>query len=188
MFGLFAQGLVYLVSKAFYAMRNTRIPALVSIVSVATTALFSYFFIWLLSFQNIFSGFLLGTLKIEGMQNLAVVGLPSAISLNAILQLSILLFFFQRQVGDFYIKEIMSSLSKVLSATLLTILFTYFIRQFLSSYMALETFWEVFWQTGIAGGLGLLFYLLAAFVFKSSEVTALKNLIFSQAGFLNGKK
>ena len=187
MLGLFAQGLIYLVSKAFYAMRNTRIPALVSIVSVATTAVFSYFFIWLLSFQNIFSNFLSGALKIEGVQNLAVVGLPFAISLDAVLQLLVLLFFFKREVGDFYIKEIMSSLGKVLSATFLTILFTYFVRQILSNYMTLETFWEVFLQTGIAGGLGFLFYLLITFIFKSSEVMALKNIILSQMGFLNGK-
>lgn len=188
MLGLFAQGLIYLVSKAFYAMRNTRIPALVSIVSVATTAMFAYFFIWLLSFQNIFSNFLSGFLKIEGMQNLAVVGLPFAISLDAVLQLSILLFFFKREVGDFHIKEILSSSGKVLSATFLTIFFTYFIRQILSNYMNMETFWEVFLQLGIAGGLGFLFYLLLAFIFKSSEVMALKNLILSQMGFLNGKK
>jgi len=188
MLGLFAQGLIYLVSKAFYAMRNTRVPAIVSIVSVATTAVFSYFFIWLLSFENVFSIFLSGALKIEGMQNLTVVGLPFAISLDAILQLLILLFFFKREVGDFHGKEILVSLGKVLSASLLTIFFTYFIRQILSSFMDMETFWEVFIQLSVAGGLGLLFYMLIAFILKSSEVIALKNLIISQTGFLNGKK
>jgi putative peptidoglycan lipid II flippase len=188
MLGLFAQGLIYLVSKAFYAMRNTRIPALVSIVSVITTAMFSYFFIWTLSFQNIFSNFLSGFLKIEGMQNLAVVALPFAISFDAVLQLLILLFFFKKEVGDFHQKEILSSLGKVLLATFLTILFTYFVRQILSSFIDMETFLEVFIQLAIAGGLGFLFYLLITFIFKSSEASALKNLIISQMGFLNGKK
>lgn len=180
MFGLFAQGLIYLVSKAFYATRNTRIPALVSIISVVSTAMFSYFFIWLLSFENIFSNFLSGFLRIEGMHNLAVVGLPLAISLNTILQLLLLLFLFKREVGDFHIKEILSSFGKVLSATFLTILFTYFIRQILSNYMNMETFWEVFLELGIASSLGFSFYLLVTFIFKSSEVMALKNLILSQ--------
>lgn len=188
MLGLFAQGLIYLVSKTFYAMRNTKIPALVSIFSVASTAGFSYLFIWLLSFQNIFSGFLSGFLKIEGMQNLAVIGLPFAISFDAILQLAILLFFLKKNVGDFHSKEILSSFVKVISATALTILFTYFVRQVLSSFMDMETFWKVFIQAGIAGGLGFLFYLGLTFLFKSSEAVALKNLILSQMGFLNGKK
>jgi len=188
MFGLFAQGLIFLVSKAFYAMSNTRVPALVSIASVASTAIFSYFFIWLLSFQNIFSVYLSGFLRIEGIQNLAVIGLPFAISIDAILQLLVLLFFFKKEVGNFYEKEILSSFGKVLSATFLTILFTYFIRQVLSLYMSLETFWEVFVQTMVAGGLGLLFYLLVALIFKSSEVMALKNMVLSQRGFLNGKR
>ncbi len=187
MFGLFAQGLIYLVSKSFYAMRNTRIPALVSIFSVATTVVFSYFFIWLLSFQNFFSIFLVWFLKIEGMKNLAVVGLPLAISLDAVLQLLVLLFFFKKEVGDFHIREIVFSLNKVLAATLLTILFTYILRQILGSFMTLETFWEVFLQTSVTGVLGVLFYLSAAFLFKSPEVIALRNLVLSQIGFLNGK-
>ncbi len=188
MLGLFAQGLIFLVSKAFYAMRNTKIPALVSIASVATTIAFSYFFIWILSFQNIFSNFLAAFLKIEGMQNLAVVGLPFAISLDAVLQLLLLLFFFKNKVGDFHTKEILSSFSKVLLASFLTIFFTYTIRQILSNYMTLETFWEVFFQTATAGGLGLLFYFFVAFIFKSPEVVSLKNLILSQVGFLIPKK
>lgn len=188
MLGLFAQGLIFLVSKAFYAMRNTKIPALVSIASVATTIAFSYFFIWLLSFQNIFSNFLAGFLKIEGMQNLIVIALPFAISIDAILQLLLLLFFFKKKVGDFHIKEILNSFLKVLSATFLTIFFTYTIRQILSNYMTLETFWEVFLQAGLAGGLGFLFYLLVTFIFKSPEVVSLKNMILSQVGFLIGKK
>jgi putative peptidoglycan lipid II flippase len=188
MLGLFAQGLIFLVSKAFYAMRNTKIPALISIASVATTIAFSYLFIWLLSFQNIFSNFLIKFLKIEGMANLPVIGLPFAISLDAVLQLLLLLFFFRIKAGDFYMKEILNSFGKVLSATFLTIFFTYTVRQALSNYMTLETFWEVFLQTGLAGGLGFLFYLFVAFIFKSPEVISLKNLIFSQMGFLKGKK
>ncbi|MEK7541103.1 MAG: murein biosynthesis integral membrane protein MurJ [Patescibacteria group bacterium] len=188
MLGLFAQGLIFLVSKAFYAMRNTKIPALVSIASVATTIAFSYFFIWILSFQNVFSNFLAAFLKIEGMQNLTVVGLPFAISLDAVLQLLLLLFFFKNKVGDFHAKEILSSFSKVLLATFLTIFFTYTIRQILSNYMTLETFWEVFLQTGIVGGLGFSFYLFVTFIFKSPEVISLKNLIFSQMGFLSKRK
>lgn len=188
MLGLFAQGLIFLVSKAFYAMRNTKIPALISIASVATTVVFSYFFIWLLSFQNIFSDFLIKFLKIEGMANSAVIGLPFAISFDAVLQLLLLLFFFKKEVGDFYIKKILISFGKILVATFLTIFFTYTIRQILSNYMALENFWEVFLQAGLVGGLGFLFYLFVAFIFKSAEVISLKNVILSQMGFLNGKK
>lgn len=189
MTGLFAQGLIYLVSKAFYAMRDTKIPAIVSIFSVITTIAFSYFFVWLFSFQNIFSEIFAKILRIEGMQNLAVVALPFAISLDAILQLLLLLFLLKRKVGDFHIKEVLTSFGKVLAATFLTIIFTYFIRQTLSKFMALESFLEVFLQTGVASGFGLLFYFLISSMFKSSEGAALKNLILSQVGgFLNGKK
>lgn len=187
MLGLFAQGLIYLVAKTFYAMHNTKIPALTSIISVASTALLSCVFIWLLSFPNIFSAFVGSALKIEGMRNLAVVGLPLAVSLDAILQLTILLVFLKKKVGDFYGKEIFSSLKKVLAATLLTIVFSYFIRQLIGGFAGSTTFWLVLLQAGFAGGLGFAFYLLVAFIFKSPEVKSLKNFVLSQVGIVNGK-
>jgi len=189
MFGLFAQGLIYLVAKAFYAMHNTKIPALTSVFSILTTAGFGYFFVWLLSFQNFFSVFLSQALKIDGMANLAVVGLPLAIALDAIIQLALLLLFFRIKIPDFRSKEIFSSLGKVLWATALTVIFTYLVRQLLGGYMGGQTFLLLFVQTLLAGGLGLAFYLVAAHILKLPEATALRNFIFSQMGFLsNGKK
>ncbi|MFA5878445.1 MAG: murein biosynthesis integral membrane protein MurJ [Candidatus Staskawiczbacteria bacterium] len=188
MFGLFAQGLIYLLAKTFYSMHNTKTPALVSIVSIATTAVFSYFFVYLLSFSNIFSIYLSKFLKIEGVQNLAVVGLPFAISLDVILQMLILLFFLRRMVGDFHIKEIWISLRKVLIASLLAIIFTYLVRQAVGGFVGAKTFWLVLLQAGTAGGLGFLFYLLMAHYLKSPEVKSLKGFVLSQVGITNGKK
>lgn len=188
MLGLFAQGLIYLMAKTFYSMHNTKIPALVSIISIASTAVLSYFFIWALSFQNFFSIFLGRALKIEGMQNLAVVGLPLAVSLDAVLQISLLLVFLKKKVDDFHGKEILSSLKKILAATLLTIIFTYLVRQLVGGFAGSKTFWLVLLQVGLSGGFGFAFYLLVAFLFKSSEVKSLRNFVLSQVGFINGKK
>lgn len=188
MFGLFAQGLIYLMAKTFYAMHNTKIPAITSVISVASTAIFSFIFIWLLSFQNIFSSFVSYILKIEGIHNLPVVGLPLAISLDAVLQLVILLFFLKKKVNDFHGKEILSSLKKVLFATFLTIIFTYFVRQLIGGFAGSKTFWLVLLQAGVSGGFGFTFYLLVAFFLKSQEVRSLKDFVLSQVGVLNFRK
>ncbi|MBU2540130.1 murein biosynthesis integral membrane protein MurJ [Patescibacteria group bacterium] len=187
MLSLFAQGLIYLLAKAFYAMHDTKTPALISIISIASTAAFGYFFVWALGFQNFFSILLSQFLKIEGMQNLAVVGLPLAISLNAVLQLFLLIVIFKKKVINFHTKEILSSLKKVLVATFLTIFFTYFVRQVVGGYIGEKTFLTILFQALISGGLGFSFYLLATYIFKSPEVKHLKNFVLSQVGFLNGK-
>ncbi len=188
MLGLFAQGLNYLIVKAFYSIQNTRIPALVSILSVGTTALLAYFFVWVLGFSNMFSDFVANSLNISGMRNLAVVGLPLAISLDVILQMILLLFLLKRKIGDFHGKEIISSATKVVGATALTLFFTYFVRQVSGGYIGRETFLGVFLQVAIAGGLGFSFYLLASSFFGGLEVKSLKSFMLARLGLLNGKK
>jgi putative peptidoglycan lipid II flippase len=188
MFGLFAQGLIYLLAKAFYSMHNTRVPALVSVISVITTALFALLFVWIFSFQNFFSYFFTWFLKIEGMKNLSVLGLPLAISFDALIQMLILIVFLRRKLIEWQIKEILLSLEKILAATLFTIIFTYIIRQSLGGFMGSKTFWILFLQAGTAGALGFLVYVLFAWLFKSPEVKSLKNFILSQIGFLNFQK
>lgn len=188
MIGLFAQGLIYLLAKTFYAMHNTKIPALTSIISVASTAIMSFVFIWLLGFNNIFSTFIASALKIQGMRDLAVVGLPLAISLDAILQLIMLLVFLKKIVYNFHGPEILASFKKILAATFLAVIFTYFIRQLWGGFAGSSTFWLVFLQTLISGGLGFAFYVLIAFILKSPEVKFLKGFILSQVDILNFRR
>jgi len=188
MIGLFAQGLNYLIVKAFYSIHNTRIPALVSILSVGTTALFAYVFVGLLSFSNVFSVFVASALKIDGMQNLPVVGLPLALSLDVMLQMILLLILLKRKIGDFHSDEILSSVSKVIGATFLTLFFTYFIRQISGGFMGGKTFITILLQAALAGGLGFGFYLFTAHMLGSAEVKSLKSFVLARFGLLNGKK
>jgi putative peptidoglycan lipid II flippase len=188
MIGLFAQGLNYLIVKAFYSIHNTRIPALVSIFSVGTTALFAYIFVKLLNYSNVFSIFVASSLKIDGMQNLPVVGLPLAISLDVILQMIVLLILLRKKFGEFNLKEISSSLIKILGATFLTLFFTYFIRQISGGFTGGSTLIAILLQTALAGGLGFGFYLFCASYFGSEEVKSLKLFVLARLGLAGGKK
>jgi hypothetical protein len=122
------------------------------------------------------------------MKNLSVLGLPLAISFDALIQMLILIVFLRRKLIEWQIKEILLSLEKILAATLFTIIFTYIIRQSLGGFMGSKTFWILFLQAGTAGALGFLVYVLFAWLFKSPEVKSLKNFILSQIGFLNFQK
>jgi putative peptidoglycan lipid II flippase len=184
MFSLLAQGLIYLLAKAFYSMRNTKTPALVSVISVLSTAVFALFFVWLMKFENLFSLSLAYFLKIEGMKNIAVIALPLAILFDAFLQLFLLLFFFKKQAGAFQEKEILSSLKKVLIATFFAVTLAYFVRQLLGGYEGSQTFLFLFLQTGAAGISGLLTYILIGYFFGLAEVKSLRNFFLSQIGLL----
>lgn len=193
MLGLFAQGLIYLVSKTFYSVKNTMIPTMASVLNIIVNAGLACFFVWALGFDNFFSEFIAIALKIEGMKNLAVVGLPLAISISGILQLILLLSLLKKKIGDFKGKELLVFFGKVLSVTLLTMFLSYGLRQVFGGFLGSKTFVILFIQTGIVGVLSLGIYLLIAGLFKIPEVKLLKNFMLSQlpnnsqVGVLNSK-
>ncbi|MBU4274626.1 murein biosynthesis integral membrane protein MurJ [Patescibacteria group bacterium] len=180
MLGLFAQGLIYLVSKTFYSVKNTVIPTIASIISVAINTALAYSFVWALSFNNAFSNMVASGLKIQGMKNLAVVGLPLAVSLSAIFQLVLLLLLLKKKIGDFKAKELLFFFGRVLLVTTLTMALSYFLRQMLGGFLGSETFIILFLQTSVVGILGLVIYLLTAGLFRLPEVKLLRNFILSQ--------
>lgn len=188
MLGLFAQGLIYLVSKTFYAIKNTWIPATVSIVSIAVLPVLAYIFVHLLGYENFFSYFVLSVLKIDRMQNTPVLGLPLAISIDAIIQIILLLWFLKIKVKKIEFESLFIFFFKVLFATILAAVLTYSIRQIFGGYFGSSTVLILFFQTAVVGLSGLLIYLLIAYVLKIEEVKHLKNYIIAQTGFLNAKK
>lgn len=99
--GLFAQGLVLLIAKAFYACQDTKTPALASIMAMFVNIFLCLVFVYLLSFQNSFSLFLIHLLNLEAIKDVRVVGLPLSISISSIFQFFFLLFFFLKTVKPY---------------------------------------------------------------------------------------
>lgn len=94
--GIFAQGLVLLIAKAFYARQNTKIPALASVAGMLVNIVLCFGLVRLFSFSNPFQQGLINFLNIQNLQNIEIIGLPLALSISAILQLCLLLIFFKK--------------------------------------------------------------------------------------------
>ncbi|MDD5144780.1 MAG: murein biosynthesis integral membrane protein MurJ [Candidatus Pacebacteria bacterium] len=99
--GLFARSLILLTVKAFYAIRDTKTPALASILAMAVNIVLSFLFIHLLSFQNPFQKLLTSFLGLTGFEGIKIIGLPLALSVSAIFQILILFILFKRKINKF---------------------------------------------------------------------------------------
>jgi peptidoglycan biosynthesis protein MviN/MurJ (putative lipid II flippase) len=99
--GLFARSLILLTVKAFYAVRDTKTPALTSVLAMGINIAFCFLFVHLLSFQNSFQKFLINFLNLDGLEGVRVIGLPLALSLSAIFQILILWILFKRKMNKF---------------------------------------------------------------------------------------
>lgn len=101
--GIFAQGLILLIAKAFYAIHNTKIPALASVAGMLINICLCLLFIKLLSFPNSWWGgslqqFLINLLNLQGLENIEIIGLPLALSISSILQFIILFTLFYQRI------------------------------------------------------------------------------------------
>jgi len=181
-FAIFAYGLVLLISKTFYAFQNTKIPALVTLFTVGLNIVLCYFFVWVLGFENAFQSFLINFLDLQGIKENSVIGLPLALVVSGIFQISLLLFLLYKKIGDFRIKEIFESCIKILVSGVLLGFACYFVRQTIAEFIDMQTFWGIFFQAALASMVGIIVFIASAFALKSPEIKALKRLIYRKNG------
>jgi len=103
--GIFAQALILLLAKAFFAFHDTRTPAAASILGMVFNIFFVIVFVKLFSFPNFFQKFFLFFFNISDLKNFEVVALPLAISFSAIFQFLILFLIFKRKKEIFFKKS-----------------------------------------------------------------------------------
>lgn len=183
---LFAQGLIFILSKTFYASHNTKIPAIVSGATVIFNIILSLILIWLVRFSAGFSGFMQGFLKLSGVNDIGIAVLAIAFSITAIIESGLLLFLLCKKFPDFKVKELSDSLKKILIACVVMVFITFAARQVLGTFLNLETFWGVFLQLVVSGAAGAAVYCATTMYLKSSEIETIKQSFLKK--FLNGPK
>ena len=167
---IFAQGLIPLISRAFYALQNTKTPVLVSLFSIILNICFSFFFVWILSGSNIFSSLFSNILKLKGIKEIAILGLPLAFSLANIVNFAILLKLFAKKISWWRPTAILKSFSKIILAVLLMSLVTYSFLYILNLFLDTHTFIGIFLQGVLAAIAGIMVYCLAAFLLEVEEM------------------
>lgn len=172
--GIFAGSLIPLLTRAFFALQDTKTPVVISIISMAVNVLFSFFFVYLLGFSNFFKDFLVISLDLQSIKSIRIVGLPLAISLAALLQMILLLSFLYKRIVELKVKEVVDSLIKILIASVIMSFFVYFVIQISANFVNMQKFWGVFLQTLLAGLAGILVYFLISLILKLPEIKTIK--------------
>lgn len=97
--GIFATCLIPLVLRAFFALKDTKTPTVIAIAAMVLNIFLSFSFVWLLGFVNTFQLFMIRFFSLQGVGNIAVIGLPLAFSVDSILQLFLLVYFLNRKIN-----------------------------------------------------------------------------------------
>jgi putative peptidoglycan lipid II flippase len=178
--GIFAAALVPFLARVFYSFQDTKTPLAVGLISMVLNVGLCFLFVFLLGFANSFQGFIADILKLQGIQDIAVIGLPLALSISGIVQLFLLLFFLGKKEFDFNAREIVYSLKRILLASLLMAAVAYSCLFLTAELLDTKTFAGILIQTIIAC-LGAAFaYLLAGVLLKSPEIGIVRSSLVAK--------
>ncbi len=145
---LFAQALVPLVNRAFYALHNTKTPLYAGIVGIIV---------------NIFAALYL-------KDSYGIAGVALAFSLGAVIQFALLWVALRLEIGTLHEQKILHSSYKIFVAAVVMSFVVQQTKTWIGETIGTQTFWAVFTQGLVPGILGLLVYGLILYALKSEEL------------------
>jgi putative peptidoglycan lipid II flippase len=155
---LFAEALILLFLRGFFAWEDTWTPFLIGLLATLVRLSSA----WFLS------------------RSMGVPGLALGFSLGSIFYLILLFVFLKRKVGLLDGKNISLSGIKMIIASFLTAGAAYFSLQFLASLIDTTTGLGVFVQGSLAGLVGLLIYFFFIWLFRLEELNLFLSSLFSR--------
>jgi putative peptidoglycan lipid II flippase len=150
---LFAQSAIPLLTRSFYAFKNTKVPFYIALFSEAL---------------NI-------SLVLLLIGDYAITGLAIAFSVSSIVNAGLLFYFLRRQTGGLDEKGIASSVLKVLIATFVAGLGVQFAKYIVGIFFDLDTFWSVLTQFVLASGIGVALFSFASIILEIDEFKQFKH-------------
>lgn len=145
---MFAQASIPLLARTFFAQHNTRIPVIISIISMFVNAILAY----------ILSGYM------------GIYGLALAFSISSLINMLLLLSTLRLKFGYLDDKKIISSVWKIIIASLVMGIIMHGMKYFVAPLVDMQTFIGIFIQTSSSLLAGIFVYGLIALRFKFDEV------------------
>lgn len=169
---LIAQSLVPLLSRAFYARQNTRIPLFISLAAMATNAI----------------------LSLQLSSGLGIIGIALGFVIASLFQLILLMIYLHREIqtdlknnqiireSDYYI---VSSSTKILISAMVSGLVAYGLLYGIASLVDTHTVIGILIQASVAGIAAVIVYLLLTIWFHIPEAVSIKSALNRTIKFFN---
>jgi putative peptidoglycan lipid II flippase len=161
-FSLFAQALIPLLLRGFYAFHKATLPFILGLVSVILNVFLSLYFTKPLALFGYSFDF-------------GVAGLALAFSLSNILLFIMLWLALRKQTKNLDEKRIIIAVLKISIATLAMAIVTQFMKYGIEPYFGTRTFIGIFLQGLIAGLVGIIIFIVVACALKSQEMYTFLN-------------
>jgi len=162
---LFAQALIPLQTRVFYAQHDSRTPFFIGLVTIALD-----------TFLSVYLG-----------RRIGVIGLAIAYSSSNILNFILLWLFMSKKLGDLDSVKVIKAAAKFSLASLATALVVQLSKVMIWPYINMTKLWGVLSQGLVAGILGLLVYAGCLWLFKSEELLHFFSVVSRRLPFKKAK-
>ncbi len=159
---LFAQGLIPLFTRAFYARHNTLAPVVISLVTIAVNVIATYFLV----------------------QRFGIPGMAMAFSLTSILHLLILAAELHYKIGNIHDEYLILNSLKIIISSVLSGLFAYISLYAIAPIVDMQTYLGIFIQAVGSGLVGTIVFLLVSLMVGLDETKNIVSLLKSYGGKL----
>jgi putative peptidoglycan lipid II flippase len=169
---ILAQGMIALVSRAYYAKGKTKPPLIMNFVCSVLIIVFAFLLMKIFENFLFFRYFMESLLKVSDLPGTEVMMLPMAYSLGTILNFVLHWIFVKK---DFMPNEsfITKTFFQSLGASFFLGLVSYLSLNILSPIFGTTTFMGVFWQGFISGIIGIIAAIIVLYLLKSEELAEL---------------
>jgi putative peptidoglycan lipid II flippase len=185
--GILASAFIQFLAQVFYSFQNTKTPVIISLTSIALNVGLCFLLTFFLGFPNFFQKTIIGVLKLQGINNVAVIGLPMALSISAVFQFSLLLIFLKKKLTDIKLREICFSLEKILLASFLMAAASFLSLRLVANFIETNTFFALLFQTAVSLVVGILVFWWTLHSLKSPELEIIKTALLGKLKKFNGK-
>lgn len=144
----FAQSLIPIFARAFYALQNTWLPLISGIIGFVSNIIIAWYL------KDI----------------LGVAGLAIAFSISSIIQLTTLWILLRTKIKTIFEIQIIVGLLKISVGALAMTALTQWIKTPISSFVDMTRFWGIFLQGTIAGTAGLSAYCVICYLLRVEEM------------------
>lgn len=179
-FALFANCLIPFLTRIFYSFHNTKTPVVIAVFTVILNIILSFSLVGLFSDGGMLKAQVVDILKLRGLQEVAVIALPLAVSIAALVQFGLLCFFLKRKIKEIDFSRIYQSFLRIFVATLLMGIVVYLLLNLFAVFFPTNTAIAILAQLVFSGGIGLLSYLFFSLSLGCREPAIILSSLKSQ--------
>ena len=172
---IFAQSLIPFVARAFFAIKDTKTPTILTIIFVITNILLALVFMRIVTANSFLAAFL----RIDDLKDIRVIALPLSFALAQILQFVLMLGWLKSKI-KLPLKDIAQSAGKVILATIVALPVTYLSLYGAANFLKTDTLLGILSEGLIGGLVGLSIYYFVMILLGSPELKAVKAVISSK--------